>query len=167
VTKRRRGRPRKLDAKCDVNPEILQEAIKQVKKIGKEYSEGDLQAEVFYLETSRPRLLKNAGVNNENYESTGKIEYDQQRVSCMPEDDQHIISCYLSAKAKIHFLKHSVADITDIRLRQTANDALLLGWSCSKMANVYGISERAVYKRKKKALADIARTYIARKTTFF
>ena len=74
----------------------------------------------------------------------------------MPAEDQKVIRNYLSSKRKIYFLRHSVAGIPEARLRQTAYDTLLRGFSCSRLAEMYGISERAVYKRKKKALEYMA-----------
>ena len=154
--KGKRGRPKKTLPESRIEPRMIKEAVSWIKGIAKEYSKGDLQSDIEYIKSIRPRLIRNAGIEEDSYDSTGVIRYDLQRVERMPAEDQKVIRNYLSSKRKIYFLRHSVAGIPEARLRQTAYDTLLRGVSCSRLAEMYGISERAVYKRKKKALEYMA-----------
>lgn len=152
--RRKRGRPRKLASSSKVDPHILKEAVKKIKAISKEYANGDLQSDVWYYQTHRPRLLRNAEII-ENAED-GKITYNVQRVAGMTADDQRAIHRYKISKEEIFFLRQAVMEIQDKDLRETAIDMILRGINCARLTQKYGISERALYKRKRKIVEHIA-----------
>lgn len=75
---------------------MIKEAVSWIKGIAKEYSKGDLQSDIEYIKSIRPRLIRNAGIEEDSYDSTGVIRYDLQRVERMPAEDQKVIRNYLT-----------------------------------------------------------------------
>ena len=151
---RKRGRPRKLTSSSKVDPHILKEAVKKVKTMSKEYANGDLQSDVWYYQTHRPRMLRNAEIAEDAED--GRITYNVQRVAGMTADDQRAIHRYKTSKEEIFFLRKAVMEIQDKDLRETAVDMILHGIGCAQLTQKYGISERALYKRKRKIVEHLA-----------
>lgn len=151
---RKRGRPKKLNSGFEIDPGVLKDAVRKVKAISKEYANGDLQADVRYYQTRRPRLLKNAEIREDA--GNGRITYNTKRVATMTADDQRAIYRYITSKENIIFLKEAVMNIQGDDLRETAIDMILDGYSCAQLTFKYGISQRALYKRKRKIVEIIA-----------
>lgn len=137
-----------------VDPCALKEAVRQVKAISREYANGDLQSDVRFYQTHRPRLLKNAEIKEDA--AGGRITYNAERVATMTEDDQRALHRYITSRKSIVFLRQAVMEIEDANLRETAIDMILDGYSCARLTFKYGISERALYKRKRKIVEFIA-----------
>ena len=81
-----------MTSSSKVDPHILKEAVKKVKTMSKEYANGDLQSDVWYYQTHRPRLLRNAEIAEDAED--GRITYNVQRVAGMTADDQRAIHRY-------------------------------------------------------------------------
>lgn len=162
IQKRKRGRPRKPRSVPQADPEALRDAVKEIRKMAKEYSNGDLLFDVQYIEKNRPRLLKNAGISVRDSQETWKVPYNQENTAMLTEKDQILIRRYLSSREKIGFLRQSVDRIPTPQTRKIAIDVLLKGSNILDLTYKYGLSSRTLWRRKKEILEGIAIDYIKR-----
>jgi len=138
----------------EIDPCLLKDAVRKVKAISREYANGDLEADVRYYQTHRPRLLRNAEITEDK--EAGRITYNTHRISTMPVDDQRAIHRYITSQKEIFFLQKAVMGIQNANRRETAVDMILHGSTCAQLTEKYGISQRALYKRKRKIVEYIA-----------
>lgn len=162
IQKGKRGRPRKPRSVPQTDPEALRDAVKEIRKMAKEYSNGDLLFDVQYIEKNRPRLLKNAGISVRDSQGTWKVPYNQENTAMLTEKDQILIRRYLSSREKIGFLRQSVDRIPTPQTRKIAIDVLLKGSNILDLTYKYGLSSRTLWRRKKEILEGIAIDYIKR-----
>ena len=160
MQKRRRGRPRKPRSPQQFNPDVLRGTVQEIRKMTKEYSNGDLFFDVQYIEKKRPRLLKNAGISTTDCDGMWKVHYDQERVIMLPEKDQKLIHRYVSSKENIRFLEQTVDSISDEKIRNFASDVLLDGNNILDLVDKYGVSSRTLWRWKKEILENTARKYL-------
>ena len=155
---RKRGRPKKLNSGFEIDPGVLKDAVRKVKAISKEYANGDLQADVRYYQTHRPRLLKNAEVREDAV--NGQITYNAERVATMTADDQKTIHRYITSQEEIIFLRQAVACISEIQMREVAIDTILKGSNVLVLPGKYGVTASTIWRWKKSVLEYIAGQYL-------
>lgn len=158
--KRKRGRPRKPRPVTQADPETLRDAVREIRKMAKEYSGGDLIFDVQYIEKNRPRLLKNAGISARDSYRTWKVPYNQEHMAVLTEKDQILIRRYISSREKIGFLRQAVDSIPNPQTRKIAADILLKGSNIMDLSYKYGLSSRTLWRRKKEILEYIAIDYV-------
>lgn len=157
--RRKRGRPRKESPVSQVDPDILHNVVCEIRSMAREYAHGDLQADVRYIRTARPRLLKNAGICDTDDDSGG-IRYDERSVAVMPEEDQRMISRYISSKEKMDFLRKNIEAISEAQIREVARDTLLKGIPVMNLTWKYGLCDRSIRMKKRRALDYLAKQYL-------
>lgn len=158
--RRKRGRPRKTQPAAGIDPEVLHRAVLEVKKMARDYARGNLQSYIRYIRTTRPRLLKNAGIPDNDREDES-VRYNAQSVAAMTEGDRKVIYRYLCAREEITFLEKAVIKIPEARIRKVACDTLLKGIRVVDLLEKYDLSERTIRWRKHKALEYLAALYLA------
>lgn len=160
IQKRQRGRPRKPRTVPQVDPEALRSAVREVRRIAKEYSSGDLAFDVQYIEKKRPRLLKNAGISVKDCDGAWEVHWNQEHTAMLTEKDQILIRRYISSREKIGFLRQTVGSIPNTQTRTIAEDIVLNGSNILDLTGKYGLSSRTLWRRKKEILEYIAIEYI-------
>ena len=158
--KRRRGRPRKNPPSANIDPAMLHKALLDVKKMAEEYARGDLQYDVRYIESHRPRLLKNAEIFG-HYGNDEHISYNKQSVEAMVEKDRKVIHRYINSREAVAFLEKTIAEIPEDKIHEVAQATLLKGTRVVDFAEQCGFSERTVRWRKHRALEYLADQYLA------
>ena len=141
----------------------MRDAVREIRKMAKEYSNGDLLFDVQYIEKNRPRLLKNAGISVRDSHGTWKVPYNQEKTAMLTEKDQILIHRYISSREKIGFLRQAVDSIPNPQTRKIAADILLKGSNILDLTYKYGLSSRTLWRRKKEILECIAVEYLKRK----
>ena len=96
---------------------MLHRAVLEVKKMARDYARGNLQSYIRYIRTTRPRLLKNAGIPDNDREDES-ARYNAQSVAAMTEGDRKVIYRYLCAREEITFLEKAVIKIPEARIRK-------------------------------------------------
>ena len=110
-----RGRPAKKRPK--VPPEAVT-AVKIMVKTQHGYEGAKKRSEYYPLK--RPSLMRRLKVDTNDYESTGKIEYDRELVKRIHENDQRYIRQYERDMELIWIIEHGVSSIPDERTRRIA-----------------------------------------------
>lgn len=142
----------------EIDPCVLKDAVRKVKAISKEYANGDLQADVRYYQTHRPRLLKNAEIREDA--GNGRLTYNTKRVATMTADDQRAVHRYITSQEEITFLCQAVACISEIQMREVAVDTILKGNNVLILPEKYGVTASTIWRWKKRALEYIAGQYL-------
>ena len=137
-----RGRPAKKRPK--VPPEAIT-AVKIMVKTQHGYEGAKKRSEYYPLK--RPSLMRRLKVDTNDYESTGKIEYDRELVK---ERDMELI----------WIIEHGVSSIPDERTRRIAEDTILKNKPVMQLLKKYSLSRSQMFWEKQNAIRYIARTYM-------
>ncbi len=156
--RRKRGRPWIIEPAAEIDPGVLHRAVLEVKGMAREYARGDLQGDVRYIQSSRPRLLRNADIHEDE---NGNLSYDVQRVSAMIDVDHKVVSRYIRSRVEIQFLQDAVSNLPTMQLREFASDALLEGIPCSCLADKYGKTNRTMTRWKRAILEYMAQRWLS------
>lgn len=160
--RRKRGRPWIIEPAAETDPDVLHGAVLEVKRMAREYARGDLQSDVRYIQASRPRLLRNADIHEDE---NGSLSYDMQRVSVMIDVDHKVVSRYIRSRVEIQFLQDAVSSLPTMQLREFASDSLLEGIPCSRLADKYGKTNRTMTRWKRAILEYMAQRWLSMKKT--
>ena len=142
-----RGRPRK-----DV-PEVPDTAICEVRKMVKDYFGAKIRIPRYERKHTLFRQLR---VDFTDYETSGRVHYDQHRASMLPEADKKLFEQYLWDKRTVFTLEQGVGAIKDETTRAVAIDTLLSGKSVDSLLDTYQIGRMTAFREKKRALRIIA-----------
>ena len=150
-----RGRPAKE------RPEVLLEAVREVRSLIKTQNgyEGAKKRSEYYP-LKRPSLMRRLKVDTNDYESTGKIEYDRELVKRIHENDQRYIRQYERDMELIWIIEHGVSSIPDERTRRIAEDTILKNKPVMQLLKKYSLSRSQMFWEKQNAIRYIARTYM-------
>ena len=150
-----RGRPAKKRPK--VPPEAVT-AVKIMVKTQHGYEGAKKRSEYYPLK--RPSLMRRLKVDTNDYESTGKIEYDRELVKRIHENDQRYIRQYERDMELIWIIEHGVSSIPDERTRRIAEDTILKNKPVMQLLKKYSLSRSQMFWEKQNAIRYIARTYM-------
>ena len=104
--------------------------------------------------------MRRLKVDTNDYESTGKIEYDRELVKRIHENDQRYIRQYERDMELIWIIEHGVSSIPDERTRRIAEDTILKNKPVMQLLKKYSLSRSQMFWEKQNAIRYIARTYM-------
>ena len=78
----------------------------------------------------------------------------------MPEEDQRMVSRYINSKEKMDFLRKNIEAIPEAQIREVARDTLLKGIPVMNLTWKYGLCDRSIRMKKRRALDYLANKYL-------